>query len=52
MHGHGMKKFKDGSSYNGSWQNNKRHGQGITKDAICKGAATHIGEWFEDQKHG
>ena len=50
MHGHGMKRFKDGSSYNGSWQNNKRHGQGITKEA--RGTTTHIGEWVEDRKHG
>lgn len=49
MHGRGVMKGVDGSSYEGEVQNDMKHGRGIMKYAD---GDVYDGEWFDDLKHG
>jgi len=46
--GVGIFTYTDGQSYHGSWQNDKRHGQGVLKDR--DGTIIYSGEWVNDAR--
>jgi hypothetical protein len=40
--------WADGSTYEGEWENNKRHGNGKFNCEIFE----YVGQWQQDMKHG
>ena len=50
MHGQGKYVSHTGSYYEGEWEHDKRHGQGLQKDK--NGDVKHHGEWKDNKPVG
>mmetsp|Transcript_6299 Transcript_6299/g.13627 ORF Transcript_6299/g.13627 Transcript_6299/m.13627 type:complete len:418 (+) Transcript_6299:47-1300(+) len=49
FHGHGIRKFVDGSVYDGQWEHGLRHGEGLYRHPMGK---EYRGEWKKGQRCG
>lgn len=53
QNGKGVFKYEEGSSYEGDWKNNQRHGYGtMIWEKKEGGRFQYTGQWKNDMKHG